>query len=211
MALKLATFSLSNAITTEDGKPTTAFLTWINTTVRSIQAFVNDQAQLQADIVTSLEKAGIAITTAEEAKQLAIANAKMNALANSYVSPTDVLSSMLDGTTATITIADHSRVYGDGSTVAVEGATLTGLALSTTFYVVYQDADHKGGTVTYTTTTDSLSAGQSGNQHLVGSITTPTSGSTTPSSGSTTAPPGVGSLAQQKRDEANGGGETVEQ
>ncbi len=203
MALKLSTFNIANAIVAvADGRPTVAFHRWINDTVKTIQSSVNDIGQLVADIAFSLERSGIAITTANAAKAAALAAAREPALVNSYVTPDTVLSSMIDATAATtanITITDHVRHYADGTTVNVTGATITGRAISTTYYVTYVDANRTGGTVAYTATTDYAAAGQGSDRHLVGSVTTPASGATQPSPGDPTTPPGVNPRTKNPR------------
>lgn len=196
--LSIPTLNIADAITTPEQRPTKSFHAWINTVVRSIQAFVNDQAQLVADIAFSIQQAGIAIITAGDAKAAAQAAAAEAALVNSYVTPATVLSSKVDPadtTKADIIIANHSRVYGDGTTVAVTGTTLTGLALASNYYITYLDASRHGGAVSYTVTTDYLQAGQGNNRHLVGNIDTPADASAPPSVGGGSRPPGTGAYS----------------
>ena len=191
MALNLSTFNIANAIVDPaTGKPTVAFLRWINDTVKSIQSAVNDNAQLTADIAFSLQQAGIAVTTANDAKAAALSASRESSLVNSYIDPSTALTTALstDKATASIIVANHSRVYGDGTRVAVRGATLAGLSLATTYYVTYIDAARTGGAVSYTTTTDSAQAAQGNNRHLVGTVMTPGSDGTGGQSGGTTGP-----------------------
>jgi predicted transcriptional regulator len=200
VALKLSTFNIANAIVSiEDGRPTIAFHRWINDTVKTIQSTVNDLSQFVADIAFSIEQSGIAIKTANEAKAAAEAAADAGAaaaaagvLVNSYVVEANVLSSSIDAnkTTATITVANHTRRYGDGSEVPVTGGTIGALAVSTQYYVSYLDPERDGGTVLYETTTNPSEAGQNGDRHLVGGYMTPTA-TGTGSGGGTTRPPGV--------------------
>ena len=191
--IKLSRFSIGQAIVDlKTGAATTAFLRWLNDSVSTIQSAQNDTDQLVADIAFSLQQAGIAITTANEAKAAALASAKDQALINSYVDPGDAITTALDGTTtAKIIVADHLRRYGDGTSVSVTGGTIVGLNLSTQYYVTYLDPNRTGGAVTYSATSDGTSAGQVGNQHLVGWIVTPNSGGTGGGGGGTTTPPGV--------------------
>lgn len=192
--LKLTRFNLTDKIVTEEGKPTTVFLRWINDNISAIQAFLNDQAQLVDDITTALTNAGIAILTAKEAKAAALAQTKAANLTNSYVTPSTALTAAIDtsdSTKAMITIANHQRIYGDGTIVNVSGAVLTGLSLGTQYYIVYTDVARAGGAVTYTALTNADAAGQAGDQHLVGGITTPAADGTGGGHGGTTRPPGV--------------------
>lgn len=202
MPLKLSTFSANQKITTPEGSATGPFLRWINDAVKSIQSSVNDIGQLVADIAFSLEQAGIAIQTANEVKAAQIAAAREPALVNSYVTPDTVLSAMIDATATTsanITITDHVRHYADGTTASLTGVVIKGLALSTLYYVTYLDATRDGGTVSYTATSDYSVAGQGADRHLVGSITTPSTGATDPTDGSTTTPPGVSPRTKNPR------------
>lgn len=204
MPLKLSTFSSNQRIVSDGGNATGPFLRWINDTVKTIQANVNDLSQLVADIAYSLKQAGIAITTANEAKAAALAAtaaaadaaagaAAVGVVVNSYVVETGVLTSMIDPadpTHAKITVANHTRMYGDGTQVAVTGSTIAGLAQSTQYYVSYLDPDHNGGAVTYEVTTNPSEAGQSGDRHLVGGFATPSS-TGAGAGGGTTRPPGI--------------------
>lgn len=196
--LTIPTLNIADPITTPEQRPTKSFHAWINTVLRTITAFSNDQAQLLADVAFSIRQAGIAITTAAEAASKIAAAASSSALLNSFVTPADTLSATLvtpEGSTtstATITISAHTRVYGDGARVTVNAGTLTGLAVGTVYYVVYDDdVPREGGAVTYQAITNYANAAQTGDRHLVGSITTPATGSTTPSGGNVVWPPGV--------------------
>lgn len=114
---------------------------------------------------------------------------------NSYVSGLggSPLTAVDAGTTATISIAAHDRVYAD-KTVAVEAGTVTGRALGATFMVFYDDEDRSGGSVTYGATIDGAQAFNSPAfpaRHFVGYITTPADGA--PGTGGGGAgPPGSG-------------------
>lgn len=74
-----------------------------------------------------------------------------------------------------ITISAHDMVYAT-DTVAVDGATLTGLLLNTKYYIYYDDSDRVGGAVSYVATTDITIAQISETapfRHFVGSVATP--------------------------------------
>ncbi len=198
MALKLSTFNIANAIVSiTDGRPTIAFHRWINDTVKLIQSTVNDLSQFVADIAFSIEQSGIAIRTAQEAKAAAEAAttaaadaagtaAAVGVLVNSYVLETNVL----NATSTTITISNHTRVYGDGSSVPVVGGTITGLLAGTQYFVSYLDPNRAGGNVVYEVTVNGSEAGQTGDRHLVGGYATPTTAGMG-GGGGTTRPAGV--------------------
>jgi len=97
------------------------------------------------------------------------------------------------GTTATITIDAHTRVYSDKA-VTVDAGSFTGKAFSTLYLIYYDDAGRAGGTVTYAVTTDPAIAYNSAtypDRHHVGSIMTPADGGAD-TGGSGGAPPGWG-------------------
>lgn len=195
--IKLSTFATGQRIVSDNGTAAMPFLRWINDTVKSIQAGVNDLSGAVEMIVEALRQAGIAVRTANEAKAAAEAAAGAAAgagapasLANSYVLEANVLSAAIEGATATITIANHTRVYGDGLQVAVTGGSIPGLAPATQYYVSYLDPSRSGGVVTYDSTTNSSEAGQTGDRHLVGGYATPSTAGAG-GGGGTTRPPGV--------------------
>lgn len=193
MKLRLPSLNIADKLTTDTGTPTTGFHAWINGVLKSVQSSINDISQLQADIVFTLEQAGIAITTANEAKAALAAKTAADSLLNSYVAPDNILTTALDGTTAAaISIAAHTRYYGDGTTVPVNAGTITGLNLATIYYVVYDDdIPREGGTVDYHAITDYAQAAQTGDRHFVGNIKTPGSDGTGGGGGGVTYPPGV--------------------
>jgi hypothetical protein len=188
--LVLTLLNQSNPIVTSTGTPTPSFTQTINNsfnnllvTINAVISQGNDTASLLAQIITLN-----GLVTATNATVDALA--KQAALVNSYTSPTSVLTASYDGTSATITIAAHSRIYGDGTSVSVSGGSIAALLSNTVYYVFYTDTAHAGGTVTYH---DSLSGGdaaQTNGVHSVGVILTPstTGGS---SGGAGGDPPGV--------------------
>lgn len=98
------------------------------------------------------------------------------------------------GATATATISAHTRVYGDGVSVAVGGGTVTGLAFSTIYFIYYDDAGRDGGAVTYQAATayaDACPSQSAPNRHFVGAVTTPANGDP-PSDGEPATAPGWG-------------------
>ena len=190
--VRTSTLVAGRAIVDPDtGNPSAEFLRTMNTNIQNLRIQLDTVSQLAEDIVFSIEQAGIALTTAEEAKELAEATAAEDYLLDSYTSPATILtaSDALDGT-ATITVSNHNRVYGDGTSIAVTGGSITGLAYSTRYYVRYYDQDREGGAVTYAVTTDPASAGQGNGYHACGDVFTPASGGTDTGGGGVT-PRGV--------------------
>ena len=95
---------------------------------------------------------------------------------NSIQSTTTPISSTSDAGAATITVAAHS-IKMDFGTVSYNAGTITGLALSTLYYVYADDANFAGGAVTYLATTNSDDLISQG-RYYVGKITTPAASST---------------------------------
>lgn len=193
--LKIAKLIVGNKVVDPaTGAPTTAFLRALNDTFGNIESAVNSIKQQTDDIAFSLSQAGIAITSAAEALATARAAGNEANLVNSYVDPLSVITtavSTTDDTKADVVIANHTRRYGDGTSVAVTGATITGLALNTTYYFSYMDTTRAGGAVTYNYTTDPLTAGQGMGKHSVGNINTPSTSTSPPGEGGGPRPPGV--------------------
>ena len=122
-----------------DGKPTQAFHRWWQSVVETIEA----QEAVQDATIEALQAAQLDIIAAQEAiteaqedilAQLDLINAvtTSNAISASWMTPPSVLSASDAGTDATITVANFTRVYDDGQTVAITGAAITALAYSTT-------------------------------------------------------------------------------
>lgn len=100
------------------------------------------------------------------------------------------------GSTASITVASHSRAYPD-KTVAVTGASAgTAFAFATQYFVYYDDAARAGGAVTFQTTTvaaDAVASDANPTRHFVGEILTATDGGGSTGGGGG-APPGWGGI-----------------
>jgi hypothetical protein len=172
--IKIPDFQQTRAIVDKEGRPFADFLRGINTAFRVL---VNN-ANATND---ALAAAGIARAAAETAQNAAstaqtVADETKNAtaLANSFV--TGIAVTAIDaGASTTITISAHSRVYATvpPTTVAVTGATITGLAYGTVYYIYYDQPSRAGGAVVYAVTTNSALIAQSGNRHSVARVTTP--------------------------------------
>lgn len=188
----LATLNAAVAIVDEKGRPTLAFQKQYQTAIEGLR----NQVQQIADILGVTLNLDAAVTAAEAAA--ATAQAAANG-ANSVASLTNsgvtglTLTASDAGASATITISAHTRVYGDGTTLAVAGAALTGRAYSTGFYVYYDDPTRADATPDYQTTTSETTAAQTGDRHLVGYVMTPAAAGP-PNDGKVVRPPGVGGI-----------------
>ena len=176
MAIRLPRLQSQVPIVDTRGYPTLAFHQWweafageIENEVGALQAA--ELAQAAADTANA---AAASANAAADAAQGAAANiTASSALANSYTTgqtpqATDA------GASATITIPAHTRVYGDGTSVAVSGGAVTGLAYSTRYWVYYDQASRLGGAVTYlaAVTIQGNGAGAP-DRHFVGAVETP--------------------------------------
>lgn len=163
-----------------DRTSTLTMTRWWNTMAEQTEAAVNGILQLP-EIQAAIDAANMAAAAAnlaatnaqaaaDAAQSTADSNAFQQALINSYITPDSVLT----GTASLITVAAHTRHYGDGTSVAVSGGTVAPLGLGDN-YVFYSDPTHAGGVVTYLVSATPVP--QTGSNHNVGAITIPGSGS----------------------------------
>lgn len=132
--------------------------------------------------------AAAANTAAATAQSTADAIERESNLVNSYVTGL-TLSAADAGADTTITVSAHTRVYGDGTSVAVNGGSITGVPYSTAAHVYYDQVSRAGGAVTYAYSTSAATAAQTGDRHSVGAVTTPAAAAP-PSNGNPVRPPG---------------------
>lgn len=156
---------------TEENKPTYHFQRYIDELCKNIENNFNDLAATVAAIAA-------AQATADAASAAAATAALNDKISSSATDPSVVVTATDAGTDATITIAAHTRRYGDGTTLAVAGGALTGKAYSTLYAIYYDDPTVADTTPTYVATTvlkDAQPNSASG-RHYVDQITTPASG-----------------------------------
>lgn len=146
-------------------------------------AFRGQQGQI-TDLATIVARLEAAEAQAAAATAQAAETAAADALARSYIEPSDVLAASSAGE---ITITAHTRVYGNGASVSVNGGSLSGWAPGQFVQVYYDDAGRTGGAVSYQGTTDVIA--QQGARHIVGGVAIPQPGQPA-SSGGTAPPPG---------------------
>lgn len=168
------------------------FHQWWDSAAKSIERSINGIQQ-------ALEAAGIALTAANNAQAAAVAaqNAANGVTTTAKLSGSGVSGATITatdaGTTVTISVTDHTRVYSDGTSVSVSGPDITGASYSTTYYVYYDDPTYAGGGVVYQASTSDATAAQTGARHLIGSVLTPAPGGP-PAPGGVVRPPGVGGI-----------------
>lgn len=180
MALKLPPLNGQTAIVDAQGRPTPQFLQfWQRYGAAIVSAFNGQQAALEAAgiALTAAETANTAAetaqTAADTAQTAANSTAAATALANSSVTGLTITAADA-GSNVTITISAHTRNYGDGTTAAVSGGTLTARPYSTDLWIAYDAPKGTTGAVTYQTFT-SVQGNATGNpnRHFVGAVSTP--------------------------------------
>jgi len=203
MALKLDRLQSATSIVDAGGRPSVQFQVLIQNAWKAIEDAFNaladaveaiQQAQAAADAANTAasnaqaaaDNAGTAAANAQNAADQAAGTQK---LASSGTLGLTMTASDA-GSDAEIMISAHTRVYGDGTSVAVAAGNVSGLSYSTTYHVYYDDPGFAGGTVTYQASTNAADAVQTGFTHSLGAIMTPAAAAP-PSSGNPVLPPGV--------------------
>ena len=193
--LRLPRFDQRNPAVTGDGRFATYVLTTLNNMIQQVEAAINAIAaipDIQAALEGLDEATQAALNAAAQAQEAADETKAATALANSYVTGL-MLGSTDAGSSASISVSTHTRVYGDGTSASVNAGALTSLAYDTYYYVFYDDPARVGGAVTYQVTTAEDIAAQTGACHVVGAIRTPASGQPA-NSGNPVRPPGAGTI-----------------
>lgn len=169
MALRLQRLQSNFKIANPDGTPTNAMILFWQNTMQRIEDSVNGVAE-------ALAAAAAADAAAANANAAAESVTEATELANSY--PQGASISAADaGADCTITISAHNRIYAGGTSVAVDGGVLTGLAYNTSYWIAYDQASRAGGAVTYVAyTTTQGNAVNNPDRHFVGALTTPEAG-----------------------------------
>lgn len=173
--LVLAELQQVRPIVDAEGRPTPELLRNLNNNNLNIRTVVNQLAEFVEQIV--------------ELNNLITEVGGQNSMGDSYVTGL-TLEAFNDGADCHVDISDHTRVYGDGSSVAVNGGTLSGIPHDTIVRPYYDQASKAGGAVTYLWTSDIGTAAQSGDRHSVGAVVTPRAAEVTSIRGSGVYPPG---------------------
>lgn len=98
-------------------------------------------------------------------------------IANSYTSPTQILSATESGGVGSIEVIAHDRLYPDGTSVSLTGGTVTGLTNDTAYYLYYDDLSRSETAPTFAATTDPNIAQSGVDRHALGRIRTPVTAS----------------------------------
>jgi len=178
-------------IVDKDGKPTLTFTRYFQSFAEQIELVLNKIAEilgitdeLDAAIQEAKAAAAAAKAAADNAQDAADgaqattdAQKREAALQGSYIEPDSVVTA----STTLITIAAHMRKYADGTSAAVSDGTVAATGMGDSDYVSYVDAARTGGVVTYVAST--TPPVQTGDTHVVGAVTIPTTGTVDGGSG----------------------------
>jgi hypothetical protein len=197
--LKLPTLPSGQPIVDpKTGAPTNTFQIWIQQFANSIEYSINGIAAALEAAGIALDAAEVALDAADEA-QTAADNAQdatdgisaSQSLVQSGIPPESIATPPLiqAADTGDITISDHDRLYGNGTSVAVDGDTFaSGFTSGDIVYVYYFDPARAGGAVSYQASLNSNDAVQTGDTHSIGSVEVPAAGT---QDGNYVLPPGV--------------------
>jgi cell pole-organizing protein PopZ len=172
---------------------------WWQQVVEAIETQETTQDDLLAQIIAAQDAAAAASaaaataqTTANTANTTATAVKKTDKISAAWTSPGAVLSATDAGSNATVSVAAHTRKWGDGTSTSVNSHNFTGKAYSTDYYVYYDDPNQNDTTPSYQITTNPNTAAPNAasNRVYVGAVTTPAAGAADTSGG--TLPPGGG-------------------
>ena len=186
MALQLPRLQQSAPLVDENGLPTEAFHIWWNTFAANLEKAFDDLANNVAAIAAAQSAANAAQSTANTANTTANTAKTNDKISASATVPSTLLTATDAGTSASITVAAHTRIYGDSTTVTIGSpVTLTGLSYSTEYAVYYDDPTTSTTSPTYHTTTvlNQAMANYASGRHFVGQVTTPAAGGGSTSGG----------------------------
>lgn len=157
---------INSPIADEKGLLTSIWKAFLNEFFKIIVANLQSQITTLQEQVTALQKEIV-----------------RNAISSSSTSPSAILTQADAGSSITITVLAHSRIYDDGTSAAIPERTVTGVPYSTTVGVYYDDPERDGGAVTVAYSADLLTTRHNyvEGRHSLGNITTIASGGTPPS------------------------------
>lgn len=188
MPLKLPRLQRGTRYFKENGEPTEQMMLMWQRLCENIEGeFGAIEAAANANAA-----AAVALAAADTANTAAVTVTAQSNLTASY--PDGATLTATDaGANVTVAVSAHDRIYADGTTAAVNAGNVTALAYSTLYFIYYDDAARTGGAVTFAATTSEITAAQTGDRHLIGSVTTPAAAAP-PTNGDYVRPPGVGDI-----------------
>ena len=96
----------------------------------------------------------------------------------SHTAPTTILSAHDDGSSCTVTVLDHVRIYADATSLSITGGSYPGLANDTWYACYYDDVTLQETAPDFVFTTDAneAQAAFADGRHFCGLIKTPVAG-----------------------------------
>lgn len=174
-AFKLTALDRSLSIV-DQGKPTFDFQRTWEQQGQAIEGAIQLLADALSAVINAQDAADAANAAADAANAAADSVTAQSSLATSYVDKyvSPLISANSSGN---VTIANHDRVYGDGTTVSViGGVVVTGLSNPDVARIYYDDPTRAGGAVSYQFTVDAAVAAQVNDRHSVGAVEIPAAG-----------------------------------
>lgn len=144
--------------------------------LNSRSPIVDAQGRPSADFHRLIQKAWEALEAQEAAQDATINRLRR---IGSHTEPTTILQAVDNGANCTITVLDHTRVYADGTTVAITGTSRPALSSNAWYAVFYDDETLEDTTPTFvfTTTLELAQAAKAEGRHYCGQIKTPAAAS----------------------------------
>lgn len=147
---------------------------WMESVMREVlaKADIRNPVSDVADGIVASQSTGL-VTLGADARSSSqrLLNQITTANRSSVQSTATPLSASSDASSSEIAIAAHSVKF-DFGTVSYGSGTISGLSISTTYYVYASDSDYGGGAVTYLATTNPDNLMATG-IYYVGAVTTP--------------------------------------
>lgn len=179
----LDTLFASEAIVDQEGRPTRRFQQLWENAIGGLKDALSNQGQSISELEAIYAGINTAQATATQAVQAAAATQSAVDLTNSYTDPVGVLTATSGGV---VTVAAHTRIYGDGTTATVSGGTVSGFASGANVTIYYSDPARAGGAVSFQGTTEAVA--QTGDRHIVGQVLIPAVGEADAAGAGPTAP-----------------------
>lgn len=192
MALKLPRLPTNQQLVDERGYPTTVFVLWWQEFADQIETSINGIALALEAAGIALDAADVALAAADAAQDAADTTLGESSLVNSFVKDFAGASPLQADSAGNVTIANHTRQYGDTALnpdVAITGSVVaTGEVNPAIVRFYYDDATRADTTPTFAFTVDPASPPvQGGIRHVIGAVEIPAAGT---SDGGFVQPPG---------------------
>ncbi len=190
--IRIPNFQQSRSITDRDGRPSPDFLRYLNKAFQDIQNSANAVIDAQNAADAANAAAAVATAAAATANNAANASAAESSIVSSFVKDFAGVSPLEADNTGGVTIASHTRQYGD--TTLNPDVLITGNVLATggipgdIVRIYYIDPTRADTTPTFLSTIDPATQPvQGGDTHVIGAVEIPAAGV---SDGGFVRPPG---------------------